>query len=112
MQAPVSLPSLKRARCAAAGLLLDHGGIDRAFEFHDAFGYRAGCPLGHDPRNSESAVYFVGVTAIEVTFVVLEGELATSRCDVDIARLADDGINRNGDLIHPPDDGPLAIEQA
>src|SRR5215469_11416618 len=107
-----SLPGVKRASRAAAGLLLNHDGINRALELHDTFDYRARCSLGHDARNGESGEDFVGVTSIEVTLVVSEGEFAAPHRDIDIAYLADDGIDRDGYLIYPLDQEPLALEQA
>ena len=76
-----SVPDFKRASRAAAGLLPNQDGINRAFELHDASGYRAGCAFGHDARQGESTVKFVGITPSE------RCEACSSRADDDRFRL-------------------------
>jgi len=77
-----SVPDFKRASRAAAGLLPNQDEINPAFELHDASGYRAGCALGHDARQGESTIKFVGITPSE------RCEACSSRADGDRFRLA------------------------
>src|SRR5262249_46369125 len=62
-----SKAGFKRASRAAAGLLRDGLGIDRAFKILDACGYRAGCPFGHDARKRKSREHFVGIASFDST---------------------------------------------
>src|SRR5258708_4008993 len=110
--AKLLLPPLESALRPATRVLPDLGRVDRAGEFGDAFDDRSGGAFRGGPGRREGGGELVGRASLEEALAGPEGELARAQCNVDVARLANDGIRGDGNLpIGRKADGAVAAEQ-
>src|SRR6266705_2736558 len=87
-----SIPRLKRTTRAAAVLLLDRLGVERAVQVRQAFKHRSGGAVGSDAGQRFGGEDFAGAAAVDGLLLASERQLAGARGDVDIADPADDFV--------------------